>query len=111
MNDKRKTLRTRFEPDTRFEVEAMQLRAAEAGQLERLKDRLLAGRLAMADDEEQRAVLHQAASDAAALAWATGYPLLLLPELFEEKARAGLVRYRRQLGIRQRSLGLTLTVV
>jgi hypothetical protein len=47
--------------------------------------------------------LRRAASEAAALAWATQYPLLVFPALFEEKADMALLRAARQEQIRQRS--------
>jgi hypothetical protein len=38
-----------------------------------------------------------AANEAAALAWYTGYPVLLFPTLFEEKAQAARKRWERQM--------------
>src|ERR1051325_2488150 len=50
--------------------------------------------------------LRRAADDAASLAWMTPFPLLVLPELFFEKAAEACVRSQRQRQIWQRSLGL-----
>ncbi len=44
-----------------------------------------------------------AADDAAAVAWLHPLPLLVFPELFEEMARAAVVRGLRQADIAQRS--------
>ena len=48
---------------------------------------------------ELNAPLRRAANDAAALAWATVFPLLVFPVLFEEKIEAAVLRLRRQARI------------
>jgi hypothetical protein len=48
---------------------------------------------------ELNAPLRRAANDAAALAWATVFPLLVFPVLFEEKTEAALLRAGRQARI------------
>ena len=48
---------------------------------------------------ELNAPLRRAANDAAALAWATVFPLLVFPVLFEEKTEAALRRAERQARI------------
>ena len=53
MNDRQKRLRTRFEPDTRFEVPAVPFRVAAPSELEKLKDRLLLQLLERAQQPEQ----------------------------------------------------------
>ena len=53
----------------------------------------------------------QAAQDASALAWATTFPLLVLPTLFEELTRVTEARLQRQIQIRHRSQGLLATAV
>ena len=95
-------LRTRFAPEVRFEVAATPFRAALSTELERLKERLLRELLQEVTDPAENTRLRRAANDAAALVWLTPCPALLLPVLFEEKARAA----RRQAGVRQRSLNL-----
>jgi hypothetical protein len=108
MNDKNKRLRTRFAPDTHFEVQALPFRATETTALERLKERLLLQLLQQATGPEQNVLLRRAANDAVSLAWATHYPLLLFPTLLEEKAEAALLQHQRQKQVRQRSLSLAL---
>jgi hypothetical protein len=110
MNDRQKRLRTRFEPDTRFEVAAAPFRIAAPTELEKLKDRLLPQLLEQARQPEQNVLLRRAANVAVALAWATPYPVLLFPALLEEKAAEALVQYRRQERIRQQSVTLALQV-
>jgi hypothetical protein len=95
-----------FGPETGFEVsltEPAPLRARQEAELERLKARLLAERLEGRQDPRSEGQLGRAANEAAALAWATRYPLLVFPALFEEKAEAALIRAERQEQIRQRS--------
>ena len=70
---------------------------------ERLNAKLLRERLA---DEETAALgmeLRRAANEAAALAWATAFPLLFFPALFEEKVVAAGQRAARQAEIRSRT--------
>ena len=76
---------------------------ATATELDLLKNRLLARELARTTTLEQNVGLRRAANDAAALAWLTPYPLLLLPVLFEEKALAARLKTGRQALIRERS--------
>ena len=78
-------------------------RAREEAELERLKARLLAERLAERGDAQLSTQLRRAADEAAALAWVTRYPLLVFPALFEEQAEAALLRAERQEQVRQRS--------
>jgi len=106
MNKTYRRVPTRFAREVRFEVQALPFRAAQTTELERLKDRLLLQLLQGITDPEQNTLLRRAANDAAALAWATPYALLLFPALLEEKARAALLQHRRQEQVRQRSLDL-----
>ncbi len=101
-------LRTRFAPEVRFDVDTVPFRATETTALENLKDRLLRQLLEQATNPDQNTALRRAANDAAALAWVSRYPLLVFPTLLEEKARAALVQWRRQAGVRRRSLSLLL---
>jgi hypothetical protein len=71
-------------------------------ELERLKDRLLQDLLARAEKAEHYAPLRRATSEAAALAWATPFPLLVLPELVREKAEEARRYTTRQAALRQR---------
>jgi hypothetical protein len=59
--------------------------------------------LAEAPTPELTPPLRRAANDAAALAWATLYPLLVFPVLFEEKIAAALRQAERQARIFKRS--------
>jgi hypothetical protein len=101
-----KRVPTRFGPETRFEVipaPPAPFRALQETELERLKNRLLVERLAETSEPEFNGQLRRAANDAAALAWVTAVPLLVFPELFEEKARMALLQAERQERIRCRS--------
>ena len=99
----------RIEPDfaqeIRFNVGLAHPAPSGAGkpELEQLKDELLLERLEGADQANADAYVRHAASEAAALAWVTPYPLLVFPVLFEEKADAALARLERQTQIREQS--------
>ncbi|HZV35302.1 MAG TPA: hypothetical protein VFB72_12070 [Verrucomicrobiae bacterium] len=109
MNDKRnERIRTRFGPEVHFDVPTVPFRATETTALEELKKRLLRQLLEHAAGAGQNVLLRRAANDAAALAWLTQFPLLVFPALLEEKARAALLQYERQQGVRQRSRNLLL---
>ena len=99
-----------FEPVSRLDsnplsASRLQTRGIEA--LEELKQRLLQETAWARSDSASLTWLRRAAEDAASLAWTTPFPLLVLPELFSEKAAEACVRSQRQRDIRQRSLGLT----
>lgn len=99
-------IQPRFRPDQRFEVQPVPVapfRAPQESELERLKGRLLRRRLDDAETPELYAPLRRAANDAAALAWATPFPLLFFPALLEEKSLEARQRVQRQKGIRARS--------
>jgi hypothetical protein len=108
MNDTNKRVRTRFAPPVRFDVKTTPFRATQTTELERLKDRLLRTLLDEVADADQNVLLRRAANDAAALAWATCYPVLLFPELLAEKVRAALDQRERQTQVRRRSRNLLL---
>ena len=113
MKSKSQQLKTRFAPDTRFEVSpvpAVPFRGALETELDRLKTRLLHRALTSTPDPEFNAPLRRAANEAAALAWMTPYPLLVLPALFEEKAVVARLQTIRQARIRSRSRGLFMEV-
>jgi hypothetical protein len=106
MKTKRTTLRTRFAPETRYEVAPLApapFRATGDSELEQLKTRLLRKALNATAEVEFYAPLRRAANDAAALAWATPFPLLFFPGLFEEKSTAALHSAARQQTVRARS--------
>jgi hypothetical protein len=93
MNKNETRVPARFGPETRFEVRPAPpapFRATQETEFERLKNRLLARQLAGAPTPELNPPLRRAANEAAALAWATVYPLLVFPVLFEEKTQAAL---------------------
>ena len=106
MNGKYQLVATRFGPETRFEVRpapAAPFRALQETELERLKGRLLRERLTRANAPGATVPLRRAANEAAALAWVTGYPLLVFPVLFDEKARTALLHAQRQERVLERS--------
>jgi len=91
--DQTKKIKTQFGPEIRFPVlpsPALPFRAVQTTALEGLKGRLLCQAIQEAADVDLYAPLRQAANEAAALAWATQYPLLLFPLLFEEKAEIAI---------------------
>ena len=109
MNKNYKRVPTRFAPETRFELRPAPpapSQAAQQTQLEQLKTQLLLERLETAAEPACNLYLRRAASEAAALAWVTPYPLLVFPALFEEKAEAALAQAERQEQILQRTRGL-----
>jgi predicted NAD/FAD-binding protein len=106
MNANKRRVPTTFGPETRFCVEAVSTAACRADQqarFERLKDRLLRERLSAVFEPQFANPLARAATEAAALAWVTPYPMLVFPELFEEKAADALARAERQEEVFQRS--------
>ena len=103
-------LEPRFAQETRFEVRpqtaAVPFRAAQETQFERLKSRLLRKQLDNAPVADLKTPIRQAANEAAAIAWTTQFPLLVLPELFEEKARVAQRQFEKQAQIRVRTQNL-----
>jgi len=98
-----------FEPVSRSDlspVSAGRFRAGVIAALEELKQRLLLETASARPDPATLSCLRRAAEEAASLAWTTPFPLLVLPELFAEKAAEACVRSQVQRDIRQRSLGL-----
>jgi hypothetical protein len=101
MNKDKTRVPTEFGPETRFELRptpSVPFRAVQENEFERLKNKLLAEQLSEATPE-LNAPLRRAANDAAALAWATVFPLLVFPALFEEKIAAAVLRVERQARI------------
>ncbi len=108
-----KKYRQRTSPKTRAGVAptpATTARAAKDSELERLKQRLLLEHLRETPEPTFSAPIRRAANDAAALAWATSYPLLVLPVLLQEKAAAARCQALRQKRIRERSDQLAIPV-
>ena len=68
-------------------------------ELERLKNRLLRELLASAPTPDLYAPLRRASNEAAALAWGTSFPLLVLPELLREKAEEARSYTRKQAAL------------
>jgi hypothetical protein len=96
---------TKFALETRFEVPipCVPFRGAPEQELEQLKNRLLRQLLLETPNPALHEPLQRAATAAAALAWLTPYPLLVLPLLLEEKAQTVRRQLEQQKRIRQRS--------
>ena len=100
MNKNKIHIPAHFAAETRFELRpkpTIPFRAFQEKAFERLKNRLLARQLTEAP--ELNIPLRRAANDAAALAWATVFPLLVFPVLFEEKVETAALRAERQARI------------
>ena len=109
MNKNETRVPARFGPETRFEVRPappVPFRATQDTEFERLKNRLLTRQLAEAPTPELNPPLRRAGNEAAALAWATLYPLLVFPVLFEEKTQVALRQAERQARIFRSSCDL-----
>ena len=99
-------LRAEFSPEARFAVRPgppAPFRATQETEFERLKSRLLTEKLLAAGQPELNVPLRRAANEAAALAWVTFYPLLVVPALFDEKTRAAIRQAERQARVYARS--------
>lgn len=104
MNANVKKLKTEFGPETRFQVNpvpAAPFRAWQQNEFEMLKDLLLTEQLSEVWDADLNSVVRRAANEASALAWTTGFPLLVFPALFEEKTVAALAQAERQAQVRR----------
>jgi hypothetical protein len=99
---------TEFADETRFEVRPNPFLAVRENEFERLKARLLAEQLREAK-AELNAPLRRAANEAAAIAWATVFPLLVFPALFEEKIAAAVRQTERQARIFKKSREIIVT--
>jgi hypothetical protein len=111
-NKRRLALRFERATDLRLEpVAPVPFRGVIETDLEHLKERLLRETLEQTGGGgEFNAPLRRASNDAAALAWTTPFPLLLLPELFREKAEAARRYARKQAALRANSKGRTPTM-
>ena len=102
MNTNQTQVPAGFGPETRFELRTgppASFRATQENEFERLKNRLLTQQLAEAAAPELNTPLRHAANEAAALAWAALYPLLVFPVLFEEKTATAVRHAERQARI------------
>ena len=92
--------RTSTAPDLEHVLESRALLAPRRGavetQLEALKQNLLEPMLKSTENTALARELRWVANEAAALAWFTVCPILVLPALFEEKVREALSRWERQ---------------
>lgn len=114
MKTKRTTLPTRLDRDIRFDeapVAAVPFRGTQETELEHFKNRLLRQALDATAEAQFYAPLRRAASEAAAAAWMTPFPMLFLPALFEEKMLAARRQFERAQGIRVRSRRLLAEVI
>jgi hypothetical protein len=105
MKTTRRELKADFGPETRFDltpVPPAPFRGVGETELERLKDRLLHDLLERTENGTLYAGLRRAANEAAALAWATSFPLLFFPALLEEKASEAVGHAARQSAIHRR---------
>src|SRR6266567_3156389 len=80
-------------------------RGALEAQLEQLKERLLEPMVKSVESAELAQELRWVANEAAALAWFTVCPILVLPTLLEEKVRSALQWWEQQENIRHRQAG------
>ena len=106
MKTKRKTLWTRFDPGARFDVSsvaAVPFRGTGETELEQFKHQLLQSALREAPGPELYAPLRRAANEAAAAAWMTPFPMLVLPVLFDEKSASARRSFERAQSVRARS--------
>ena len=78
------------------------MRGAVERQLEQLKEKLLSPVLEKIGNVALLKEISWAANEAAALAWLTVCPILLLPVLLEEKVRTTLRKWERQQQVLQR---------
>lgn len=103
-------LKTFFDPDTEFEatlLEGAPLKEAFA----ELQEALMAETLELTGTLALHAPLKQAANEAAALAWTTGFPLLVFPALFQEKAERVRFREKKALRIKAQTADLLMEAV
>lgn len=98
-------------PDTRIWGRKMAEDLTKTSAFVQLQRRLTQDKLRAIDDIQQAVRIRQAAREAEALSWQSGFPLLLFPVLFDEKAAAAIREAIRQAAIYERSrelLGLSV---
>jgi hypothetical protein len=109
LKTKNQRLVTRFSRETRFKPPLGEGRPnAHAAAFESLKERLLQGLLRPSESAWLEMPLRRAANDAAALAWSTSCPLLVLQLLLEEKAYLARKQAERQRQVLRRSRAIVL---
>ena len=99
MNPNKTKVPTRFGPETRFSVTPVSnipLWVTREAKFDWLKERLLRERLEQMDDPGANNQIRRAANEATALALGTCYPLLVFPNLFEEKVETALACVSRR---------------
>lgn len=103
----KKKVPARFRRETYFEIaprfDSLAASDAERGKFEKLKSTLLKPVLDDTLSPALRKQLRLAANEAAAVAWTTPFPLLVLPVLLEEKAEEVQEYVRRQEQVQQAS--------
>jgi len=113
MKDARRRRSPRVTSETNYgwaaEDESPTYKTAAQTAIERLKQQLLLNKLEGENDPDLNPLFRRAANEAAALAWATPFPLLLFPELFEEKARQARRQALTQARILSRSTRMNLS--
>ena len=87
---------------------AAPFRGAAESELDGLKNRLLRQELARTVSVDANVLLRRAANEAAALAWLTAYPTLVLPGLFEELALGARLNAAQQGRIRAKAPRFTV---
>lgn len=100
------TLSAEFAPEVDFEVRPHAVRSerqVEIARLEQLKLKLVAEWMRRTRNPETYSAIRQAANESVSLAWLSGLPLLMLPELLNEKVTTALNRLARQKQILLRS--------
>ena len=107
-NTKTSRIRTKFGPETRFEVPSppVPFKVMQDTEFEKLKRALLQNALMEAGQADLYAPLRRAANEAAALAWISEFPALLLPELFAEKVMDAIRHTEKQRLIRSQTESL-----
>lgn len=102
---------TRFEPDVRFSLAPVTgYRGNVDSELERLKNTLVRSALERVEPELYP-VIRRAANEAMALAWATPFPTLFFPLLFEEKVAEGKKFFAKQKKIIEKTRRLLIQTV
>jgi hypothetical protein len=106
MKTQRIELNTRFKPETAFPLTVNRRvlqRSLESRRFEVLKRGLVKAQLQADGAGHFERWVRLAADEAAALAWATPYPMLVLPGLLEERVTQARARAQRQWEIQERS--------